>query len=79
MRTKIHLILISRVGNVFASGPGGILVISPEGKLIGRFNFDRPVTNMIFGSDGRLYITAKDLVARVWLKTKPNRIMKMRW
>jgi len=52
-------------GNVFASGPGGILVISSKGELIGRINIDRPVSNLAFGGDGRLYITATDLVVRL--------------
>lgn len=62
-------------GNLFATGPGGVLVISPEGKLLGRFRLDRPASNVAFGADGRLYITAQDLVARVWVKTKPNRVI----
>jgi gluconolactonase len=68
MKVDIH-------GNLFASGPGGVLVISPEGKLIGRFRLDRPVSNVAFGADGRLYITAQDLIVRVWIKTKPNRVI----
>lgn len=67
MKVDIH-------GNVYASGPGGVLVISPEGKLLGRFRLDRPVSNVAFGADGRLYITAQDIVVRVWVKTKPNRV-----
>jgi gluconolactonase len=62
-------------GNVFASGPGGVLVFSPEALLIGKFRLDRKVTNLVFGADGRLYITATDLVVRVWIKTKPARII----
>jgi gluconolactonase len=68
MKVDIH-------GNLFASGPGGVLVISPEGKLLGRFRLDRPVSNVAFGADGRLYITAADLIVRVWIKTKPNRVI----
>ena len=62
-------------GNVFASGPGGILVISSKGELIGRINIDRPVSNLAFGGDGRLYITATDLVVRFYIKTKPIRVL----
>jgi gluconolactonase len=68
MKVDIH-------GNLFASGPGGVLVLSPEGKLLGRFRLDRPVSNVAFGADGRLYITAQDLIVRVWIKTKPNRVV----
>ena len=63
-------------GNVICSGPGGVLVISPEGKLLGRLLMDRPVSNIAFGTDNRLYITAKDIVARVRIKTKPVRIIR---
>lgn len=66
-------------GNIYAAGPGGVLVISAEGKLLGRLLLDRPVSNLVFGGDGRLYITAKDLVVRIWVKAKPSRIMKMTW
>ncbi len=45
------------------------------GKLIGRFRLNRPVSNLAFGADGRLYITSKDLIVRVWIKTKPNRFV----
>lgn len=62
-------------GNVFAAGPGGVLVLSPEGQLLGRFKFDRPATNVAFGGDGRLYVTLSDTVARIWIKTKPVRII----
>jgi gluconolactonase len=62
-------------GNVFASGPGGILVISSKGELIGRINIDRPVSNLAFGADGRLYITATDIVVRFYIKTKAIRVL----
>lgn len=62
-------------GNIFATGPGGVLVLSPAGELIGRFNLDRPVSNLVFGADGRLYFTAEDLIVRVWIKTKPVRFI----
>lgn len=62
-------------GNVISSGPGGVLVLSPEGKLLGRLRIDdRPVSNVAFGSDNRLYLTAKDIVARIRIKTKPARL-----
>jgi gluconolactonase len=62
-------------GNVFASGPGGVLVLSARGELLGRLRMDRPVSNVAFGGDGRLYLTGGETVARVWVKTKPTRII----
>jgi gluconolactonase len=58
-------------GNLFASGPGGVLVISPNGLLLGRIRIDKKVSNVVFGGDGYLYITATDQVMRVRVSTKP--------
>ena len=58
------------LGNIYASGPGGVIVFSPEGQIIGSFNLDRPVSNLAFGSDGYLYMTAADLVIRKYVKVK---------
>lgn len=63
-------------GNVFASGPGGVLVIDSEGQLLTRLKFNTSVSNVAFGSDGRLYVTLKDAVARVFVNTKPIRYLK---
>jgi gluconolactonase len=62
-------------GNVFSTGPGGVIVFSPEGEIMGRLRLDRRVSNLAFGGDGRLYLTAGDLVVRMWIKTKPTRII----
>ena len=44
-------------GNIFTTGPGGILVISPEGKLLSRINFGH-VTNCAFDTnENYLYVT----------------------
>lgn len=55
-------------GTVFATGPGGLLIITPEGKLLGRVLCGRPTANVAFGQDGRdLYLTADDRLLRVKL------------
>lgn len=62
---------IDRDGNLWSSGPGGILVISPAGKLIGRLNTGVPTANCTWGEDGStLYITADMFLLRVRTKTK---------
>lgn len=66
-------------GNLIASGPCGVLVISSEGELVGRFMLDAPVSNVAFGSDGRFYFTNSDKLVRVYTRTKPSRILKMSW
>jgi gluconolactonase len=58
-------------GNLFASGPGGVLVISPDGELLGRIRINPKVSNVAFGGDGFLYITATDQVMRIRVLTKP--------
>jgi len=59
-------------GNLFAAGPGGILVLSKEGMMLGQINVTgRAEPNCAFGEDGStLFICATDIVARVKLKTK---------
>jgi gluconolactonase len=58
-------------GNLFATGPGGVLVLSPQGKHLGTILTGQATANCAFGDDGRtLYITADMYLMRVRLKTK---------
>ena len=53
-------------GNLWTSGPGGILVISPAGKLLGILNTGEPTANCGWAEDGRtLYITANSYLVRI--------------
>ncbi|MGE5618282.1 MAG: SMP-30/gluconolactonase/LRE family protein [Sphingomonadaceae bacterium] len=56
-------------GNVYCSGPAGIHVVSPQGKLLGRLRVPGVVTNMAWGdSDWRtMFITTHTTVYRVRL------------
>lgn len=57
-------------GRLYATGPGGVLVITPAGELIGVIDAGRPIANCAFGDDGHtLFLTADDILARVRLKT----------
>ena len=60
---------IDKYGNLFASGPDGINIISPEGKLLGLIRiYDHPVSNCVFNEPKDvLYITSDDRVLRVKL------------
>jgi gluconolactonase len=59
---------VDLAGNVFGTGPGGVLIISPAGKLLGRIELPEPPANVAFGDDGRsLYMTARTSVYRVRL------------
>lgn len=62
---------VDRAGNLFATGPGGVLVISPAGRHLGTIETGQPTANCAFGdADGRtLYVTANDRLLRVKLRT----------
>lgn len=59
-------------GNVFATGPGGVLVLSPRGKLLGIINTGEATANCAFGdADGSmLYMTADDYLCRIQTLTR---------
>lgn len=59
-------------GRVFATAPGGIYVLSPEGKLLGRISTGERTSNCTFGgADGSiLYLTADSYVCRIQTKTR---------
>jgi gluconolactonase len=57
---------IDRQGNLFATGPGGVLVISPAGKHLGTILTGEATANCKFGGDGRtLYVCADMYLARI--------------
>ncbi len=62
---------VDRMGNLFATGPGGVLIISPLGKHLGTIMTDEPTANCGWGNDGSvLYITANDKLCRVKTRTR---------
>jgi gluconolactonase len=62
---------VDRDGNVWTTGPGGVLVVSPAGKLLGVLNTGEPTANCGWGGDGgTLYITANHFLLRVKTLTK---------
>lgn len=56
-------------GNLYSTGPGGIWMISPQGKHLGTLVFPEQPANLAFGDpDGRtLYVTARSSVYRIRL------------
>lgn len=54
-------------GRLYATGPGGVLVISREGERLGLIRTGKPIANVTFGGpDGNvLYMTSADILARV--------------
>jgi gluconolactonase len=62
---------VDQGGNLFATGPGGVLVISPEGKHLGTILTGQATGNCTWGDDGStLYITADMFLCRVKTLTK---------
>lgn len=59
-------------GNLWASGPGGLHVMTADGTLLGRIDTKQATSNCAFGgADGTmLYITADSLICRVQTKVK---------
>jgi gluconolactonase len=57
-------------GNLFATGPGGVLVIAPDGTHLGTLLTGQATANCALGDDGAsLFITADSLLCRVRLAT----------
>ena len=62
---------VDQNGNLFATGPGGVYIITPNGKLLGRIHTGKATSNCAWGDDGSvLYITADDCLCRVKTETK---------
>ena len=63
-------IKVDKKGNIFSTGPGGVLVISSSGKLLGRIDTGEATANCNWGNDGSvLYMTADMYLARIQTKT----------
>ena len=60
---------VDAAGNVYATGPGGIWVISPQGKHLGTIMPSEIPANCAFGdADGKtLYMTARTGLYRIKL------------
>lgn len=58
-------------GNLFATGPGGVLVLSPNGKHLGTLSTGESIANCAWGDDGStLYLTSDMYLCRVKTKTR---------
>jgi len=62
---------VDRSGNLFATGPGGVLVFTPGGKHLGTIATGVPTANCGWGDDGTvLYVTADKNLCRIKTATK---------
>ena len=58
-------------GNVWATGPGGVSIFTPEGKLLGRISTGEKTANCSWGNDGSvLYLTADMYICRIQTMVK---------
>lgn len=62
---------VDRRGTIFATGPGGVHVMAPDGTLLGRLETGRATANCGWGDDGSvLYVTADSYLLRVKTLTR---------
>lgn len=62
---------VDRRGNLFATGPGGVLIFSPNGDHLGTIETGEATANCAFGEDGStLFLTADMFLGRIPLKTQ---------
>jgi gluconolactonase len=62
---------VDEKGNLFATGPGGIFIFSPDGKHLGTINTGQATANCAWGEDGSvLYICADMYIARLKTSTR---------
>jgi len=62
---------VDKEGNLFATGPGGVYVLSPDGTHLGTLVTGEANGNCAWGDDGSvLYITADMYLARIRLTTR---------
>src|SRR5260221_7433884 len=62
---------VDKNGNLFATGPGGVLIFTPDGRHLGTLATDEPTANCNWGGDGSmLYIAVNHFLCRIQTKTK---------
>jgi gluconolactonase len=62
---------VDRAGNLWATGPGGVLIFAPDGTALGRIETGEATANCAWGNDGStLYITTDMYLTRIKTKTK---------
>jgi gluconolactonase len=62
---------VDKAGNLFTTGPGGVLVVAPDGTHLGTMLTGEPTANCNWGDDGStLYITANKYLCRIRTSTK---------
>lgn len=58
-------------GNLWTTGPGGVMIVTPAGKLLGSILFNQPTANLAWGEDGQtLFVTSNHEVFVLRTKVK---------
>lgn len=61
---------IDKEGNLFVSAPGGLWILSPEAKILGKVITPERPANMAWGDDGKtLYMTAHSSIYKMRVNT----------
>ncbi len=61
---------VDTAGNIWSTGPGGIRIITPAGKVLGQIKLPQTAANLAFADHGEaLYITAQTTVYRLKVLT----------
>ncbi len=62
---------VDRAGHLFATGPGGVWIIAPDGSHLGTIMMPEVTANVAWGDDGRtLYMTGSTSLYRIALSTE---------
>ena len=62
---------VDQSGNLWATGYGGVLVISPAGQLLGRISTGETIANVAWGDDGStLYMASGSYLCRIRTSVK---------
>ncbi len=62
---------VDQHGNIFATGPGGVIILNSNGLRLGRIYTGKATSNCAFGEDGStLFMTAHDTLLSIDTKTK---------
>jgi gluconolactonase len=57
-------------GNLFVTGPGGVIVFAPDGTRLGTIVTGTGIANVTFGEDGRtLFLTSHNMLVRLRTRT----------
>jgi gluconolactonase len=61
---------VDRAGNIWTTGPGGIRIVTPSGRVLGQLVLPEVAANLAFAEQGRVaYITASSSIYKLSLRT----------